>query len=123
MAGPLPRGSNRFRAKRCSSSKVPCTRHCTVSSNRAGSRPSGGKPIRAVWPSSIRSRAQDAGSSKRSSKTGQGCRLRSTSWYRRPDVRVIDKLTLRLRSLFRRKKVEAELEDELRFHLDQLVNE
>jgi putative ABC transport system permease protein len=38
-------------------------------------------------------------------------------------VRVIDKLTLRLRSLFRRKKVDAELEDELRFHLDQLVNE
>ena len=36
---------------------------------------------------------------------------------------VIDKLTLRLRSLFRRKKVDAELEDELRFHLDQLVSE
>jgi predicted permease len=38
-------------------------------------------------------------------------------------VRAIDKLSLRFRSLFRRKKVEAELEDELRFHLDQLVNE
>jgi predicted permease len=38
-------------------------------------------------------------------------------------VRAIDKLRLRLRSLFRRKKVEAELEDELRFHLDQLVDE
>jgi len=38
-------------------------------------------------------------------------------------MRVFDKLRLRIRSLFRRRKVDAELEDELQFHLEQLVNE
>jgi predicted permease len=38
-------------------------------------------------------------------------------------MRALDKLRLRFRSLFRRGKVEAALEDELRFHFDQLVNE
>jgi predicted permease len=38
-------------------------------------------------------------------------------------MRVFDKLILRIRSLFRRRKVDAELEDELQFHLEQLVNE
>jgi len=38
-------------------------------------------------------------------------------------MRALDKLRLRFRSLFRRRKVEAELDDELRFHFDQLVNE
>jgi len=38
-------------------------------------------------------------------------------------MRVIDKLKLRLRSMFRRAKVEAELDDELRFHFDQLIEE
>jgi putative ABC transport system permease protein len=38
-------------------------------------------------------------------------------------VRLLDKLRLRLRSLFRRALVERELEAELRFHLDQLVEE
>jgi len=38
-------------------------------------------------------------------------------------MRVLDKVRLRLRSLFRRGSVERELEDELRFHLDQLIEE
>jgi len=38
-------------------------------------------------------------------------------------MRTLDKLRLRFSSLFRRGKVEAELDDELRFHFDQLVNE
>jgi len=38
-------------------------------------------------------------------------------------MRTLDKLRLRFASLFRRGKVEAQLEDELRFHFDQLVNE
>ena len=38
-------------------------------------------------------------------------------------MRVLDKIRLRLRSLLRRNTVERELEDELRFHLDQLVEE
>src|SRR5512132_2844740 len=38
-------------------------------------------------------------------------------------MRVLDKVRLRLRSLFRRPKVEFELEAELRFHLDQLMEE
>ena len=38
-------------------------------------------------------------------------------------MRTIDKLRLRFTSLFRRGKVEAQLEDELHFHFDQLVNE
>jgi predicted permease len=36
---------------------------------------------------------------------------------------MLDKTRLRLRSLFRRPKVELELDDELRFHLDQLIEE
>src|SRR5512134_1159449 len=47
----------------------------------------------------------------------------STSWFRRPSVRVLDKARLRLRSLFRRSRVDSELEAELRFHLDQLIEE
>jgi len=38
-------------------------------------------------------------------------------------MRAVDKLRLRLRSLLRRGRVEDELEAELRFHLDQLIDE
>jgi putative ABC transport system permease protein len=38
-------------------------------------------------------------------------------------VRILDKARLRLRSLFRRTDVDLELEAELRFHLDQLIEE
>lgn len=38
-------------------------------------------------------------------------------------MRMLDKARLRLRSLFRRPNVEFELEAELRFHLDQLIEE
>jgi predicted permease len=38
-------------------------------------------------------------------------------------MRVFDKIRLRLRSLFCRRRVDGELDDELRFHLDQLVEE
>jgi putative ABC transport system permease protein len=38
-------------------------------------------------------------------------------------VRVIEKVRLRLRTLFQRRRVEAELEAELRFHLDQQIEE
>jgi len=38
-------------------------------------------------------------------------------------MRMLDKVRLRLRSLFRRPSVEFELETELRFHLDELIEE
>src|SRR5947209_20471297 len=38
-------------------------------------------------------------------------------------MRVLDKVCLRLRSLTRRANLDRELEDEFRFHLDQLVDE
>ena len=38
-------------------------------------------------------------------------------------MRMLDKARLRLRSLCRRPNVEFELEAELRFHLDQLIEE
>ena len=38
-------------------------------------------------------------------------------------MRMLDKVRLRLRSLFRRPNVDFELEDELHFHLDQLIEE
>ena len=38
-------------------------------------------------------------------------------------MRILDKARLRLRSLFRRPNVDFELEAELRFHLDQFVEE
>ncbi len=38
-------------------------------------------------------------------------------------MRTLDKARLRLRSLFRRSKVESELNAEFRFHLDQLIEE
>jgi hypothetical protein len=38
-------------------------------------------------------------------------------------MRALDKIRLRLRSLFARHNVERELDDELGFHLDQLVEE
>ena len=38
-------------------------------------------------------------------------------------MRMLDKIRLRLRSLFRRQNIDFELDDELRFHFDQLVEE
>jgi len=38
-------------------------------------------------------------------------------------MRALDKIHLRLRSLFARRSIESELDEELRFHLDQLVEE
>src|SRR5215471_14290751 len=38
-------------------------------------------------------------------------------------MRLLDKAKLRLRSMFRRSSVESELNNELRFHLDQLTEE
>src|SRR5579864_3548935 len=38
-------------------------------------------------------------------------------------MRWIDKLSLRIRSLFSRTRVEEELDDELRFHLEQQIAE
>jgi predicted permease len=38
-------------------------------------------------------------------------------------MRALDKIHLRLRSLFARRNIERELDEELRFHLDQLVEE
>ncbi len=38
-------------------------------------------------------------------------------------MRLADRLRLRLRSLFRKRRVEDELEDELRFHLEQQIEE
>lgn len=38
-------------------------------------------------------------------------------------MRLLDKVRLRLRSLFRRRSVDRELEDEFHFHLDQLIQE
>ena len=38
-------------------------------------------------------------------------------------MRMLDKIGLRLRSLFQRRDVERELEAELGFHLDQLIEE
>ncbi len=38
-------------------------------------------------------------------------------------MRILDKARLRLRSLCRRPNVDFELEAELRFHLDQLIEE
>ena len=43
--------------------------------------------------------------------------------FRRCEVRVVDRLLLRWKSVFRRQSVERELEDEFRFHLDQLIEE
>src|SRR5258708_13511179 len=54
---------------------------------------------------------------------GGVCRPRSIWSFRRADMRALDKVRLRLRSLFRRGEVERELDDELRFHLDQLTEE
>src|SRR5262249_58645137 len=38
-------------------------------------------------------------------------------------MRMLDKARLRLRSILRRPNVDSELEAELRFHLDQLIEE
>ncbi|MGH9629627.1 MAG: permease prefix domain 1-containing protein, partial [Bryobacteraceae bacterium] len=38
-------------------------------------------------------------------------------------MRAFDKFRLRLRSLFHRRRVDFELETEIRFHLDQLIEE
>ncbi|HYO83700.1 MAG TPA: ABC transporter permease, partial [Bryobacteraceae bacterium] len=44
-------------------------------------------------------------------------------WFRRRSVRILDKARLRLRSVFRRSTIDSELEAEVRFHVDQLIQE
>src|SRR4029077_18982404 len=65
-------------------------------------------------------------SSTGSSPVGTDCPLPSTSspaWHRGALMRSADKLRLRLRSLFLRSRVEAEMAAEISFHIDQLTAE
>src|SRR4029077_16076557 len=54
------------------------------------------------------------------------CRAQSIWVFRRTRreaMRWTDKVVLRLRSLFRRREIEQELDDELRFHVEQQIAE
>src|SRR5579863_5530285 len=123
MAGRSPTGSNRFRTGNCSSSKGRCTRPYIVWSIRLGSQPNGARRKRAEWPSSIPLRGQGVANLRRNGKVGRVSPPRSIWWSRWDDMRVFDKLRLRIRSVFRWRRVEAELKDEIQFHLEQLVKE
>src|SRR5438552_6858197 len=123
MAGQSPSASSRFHGKLSRSSRAHSTRRSTALSSKAGSNPSGAPRRPAAWQSSTHSPAPAARNSRRNWQTGLASQRRSTSCFRRLDMRTLDKVRLRLRSLFFRPKADRELDDELRFHLDQLVEE
>src|SRR5438309_5617354 len=120
----------------CRSAKDPFTLHCTSWSGKAGSPPSGSRQRITGARSFIRSRAWGESNSNRRRRTGNG--------YRRPfrwssDSRRLERnarqggpmrpqhwlytIPLRLRSLFRSRHVEQELNEELQFHLEHKIEE
>src|SRR5437870_9754669 len=100
------------------------TRHCTSSSNRVGSAPSGSLARITGARSSIRLPGWASRIWKRKLPIGAGYpSLFDMSWrWRRPDMwtqRWFYTLPLRLRPLFQRRQVEHELEEEFQFHVER----
>src|SRR5262249_154194 len=121
--GRSPSASNRSPGTLSRSSRDPFTRRCTALSSKPGSSLNGGPLRQAGWQSSTRLRRPVGVNSRRNWLVGLVCRQPSMASARRLDVRALDKVRLRLRSLIRRRQVERELDRELRFHVDQLVED
>src|SRR5215510_13458278 len=101
---------------------------CINWSRKAGSRPSGNRPKTIGEPSSTRSLAWEGSSCRRKPQIGSASRAQSRAWcgWRRPDMRVqhwFYTIPLRLRSIFRRGRVERDLDEELQYHLDKKIEE
>src|SRR6202795_3683844 len=113
----------------CRSAKGLSTRHCTSWSRKAGSRPSGSRQRTTGERSFTRSRAWAESNSNRRRRTGSGCRLPSRTSSSFPRLRTMRlkhwwfTAPLRLKSIFRRRRVEQELDEELQFHLEQKIEE
>src|SRR2546426_1439902 len=105
------------------SNKARYIQRSTALSSKRGSRLSGDALTPVAWRSSTPSPVPDGASSRRSWQAGRAFRPLSIWLFRRSDVRALYKIRLRLRSLLRRRNVESELEGELRFHLDELIQE
>src|SRR5215471_10285276 len=101
---------------------------CTNWSRKAGSRPSGSRRKTIGEPSSTPSLAWEGSSCRRKPHIGSGFRAQSRAWcgWRRPEMRVqhwFYTVPLRLRSIFRRRQVERDLDEELQYHLDNKIEE
>src|SRR5262244_884655 len=110
------------------SATAPSIQRCTNWSRKAGSRPSGSRPKTIGEPSSTRSLAWSASSCRRKPQIGSASRAQSRAWcgWRRPEMRVqhwFYTIPLRLRSIFRRRQVERDLDEELQYHLDRKIEE
>src|SRR5215471_11395919 len=110
------------------SATAPSIQRCTNWSRRAGSPPSGNRPKTIGEPSSTRFLAWEGNSCRGKPQTGSASRAQSRAWcgWRRPDMRLqhwFYTTPLRLRSIFRRRQVEQDLDEELQYHLDKKIEE
>src|SRR5215470_2767102 len=110
------------------SATAPSIQRCISWSRKAGSRPSGGRPKTIGEPSSTRSLAWEGSSCRRKPQIGSASRApsRACCGWRRPEMRLqhwFYTIPLRLRSIFRRRQVERDLDEELQYHLDNKIEE
>src|SRR5262245_29070943 len=101
---------------------------CTNWSRKAGLRPSGNRAKTIDEPSSTRSLAWEGSSCRRKPPIGSASRAQSRAWcgWRGPDMRLqhwFYTIPLRLRSIFRHRQVEQDLDEELQYHLDKKIEE
>src|SRR6185312_10178282 len=127
MAGRSGSSSKSCRPTSSRSATARSIPRCTSSSRRGGSPRSGGRARTIAAPSSIRSLAPAASSSRSKQAIGivspaPSRRCCAFSTFRGPDMsidRLLRIVPLRLRSLFRRADVERELDEELQYHVEQ----
>src|SRR5215468_8804528 len=110
------------------SATAPSIQPCTNWSRKAGSRPSGSRPKTIGELSSTRSLAWEGSSCRRKPPIGSASRAQSRACcgWRRPEMRVqhwFYTIPLRLRSIFQRRQVEQDLDEELQYHLDKKIEE
>src|SRR5579864_3579854 len=122
MAGLSPSAFNKSQAMICKSSKVRCTRLCTASSAAVGSRPVVEYQRTIAGRDTTRSRRPAENNWEPKPAPGVSSARPSTKcWIWVRSTLMLSDLLIRFRALVRRKSVEGELDEELRFHFDEQV--
>src|SRR5258707_9334228 len=120
MAMPSRNASSRLPTTRCASKKEPCIRRCIVWSCAGCCNPNGAHPKITGAPNTTGSRRPAAGDSPKLPHPGAVPALRSTVFYRRPKGGTVgerlNNLWLRLKALFRRRRLDRDLDEEIAFH-------
>src|SRR5512136_893604 len=102
---------------RCSRDRS--TRRCTNWRRRGILIPNGGKARTTARPSITRSPRRGRSSWSRKRPTGSACREASPWLWTTPDWKIPMNLIKRLRYVFRKDETDAELNAEIRFHVER----